>query len=86
MLEPGPWMTRNQNAKTAPQTTAVVAEDARRGRRSRWSWPAARRTRIHALSSRFSSDERAEEQAEERREGDEDAEADAAREVVAIRN
>ena len=44
----------------------------------RWSWPAARRTRIHALVHSFQHRERPEQQGEQPDEGGEDPEADAA--------
>ena len=81
---PGPWMTTNQNTKTAAQTSAVIAK-IRPSTPPRWSWPAARRTRIHAWSSRRRSASAPNRNANSPDEGDEDAEADAAREVVDLR-
>ena len=55
VLEPGPWMTTNQTKKTLAQITAVIAK-TRPSTPVRWSWPAARRTRIHAWSRRRKSE------------------------------
>ena len=51
----------------------------------RWSWPAARRTRIQALSRRRSIASAPNSSANSAMNDDEDAEADAAREVVDLR-
>src|SRR6185437_8323046 len=49
-LVPGPWITTNQKVKAIAQKKAVKP-NTRPMTPVRWSWPAARRTRIQALSS-----------------------------------
>ena len=81
---PGPWITRNQKTKPSAQTTAVIAK-IRPSAPVRWSWPAARRTRIHAWSSRRSSASAPNRNPNSPTKEIEDAEGDAAREVVGLR-
>ena len=83
VLEPGPWMMRNQIAKTSAQTAAVTAKIRPSARAL--VVPGGAAYEDPGVVQPPQQRERAEQQHEQRDERDQDADSDAPREVVGLR-